>query len=706
MNKLVHGFRFTVLRRKNAVNGQLATENRKFKGFTLIELLTVIAIMSVLAGFTVARFDSVRDKARDTKRKESLKSVQTALVSYYQDTGTYPYSCSVSCTQNEQYSSDNGTDWGLPQLSVYLNSYPKDPSQALAPFGAGQASLIERFWALWQKPKSIASDLLAKLPRFSSKGNPSKSNLAQTQSKGQVLSAATVSPPGTAGNDTSGGTIAWSSPADAVSSNNVYATVTAGANQTTNNLYLFNFGFAIPAGSTINGIEVRVESKANNSNGYAIGAKLMDGATYVGNTDFTGGNTTTEQTFLKGSATALWGATWTSANINSMNFGVGLYATFGAGATTTTFSVDSVTITVYYSAPEPNLTVTSVTTNKSSYTPGEAMTITSTVQNSGAANVTTSFFNGYNKTGPDTAPTCSSITWNGYNIASLNAGTDATTNINTTAPTTAGTYKVGVYTDTNPCQITESSETDNYATSATYTVAAAAAPTADIKANNSDNPPAIPFNSAATLTWTSTNATSCTVNPGGFTGISSRGTTTGNLTTTTAYSIQCTGSGGTTNPADSVTVTVGVATPPTVTLNATSPVNFGATSDVNWSSTDTTSCDITGPGGGTGLGTSGSFTSPALTTDTTYSATCTGSGGSDTKSTTVTVTPPTWLSSCVNKEQVYCYVLLADRSSFFLYAKLENDNDPDLIKTGSACDINNPDKTSAKPFNYCIEAPK
>jgi hypothetical protein len=78
--------------------------------------------------------------------------------------------------------------------------------------------------------------------------------------------------------------------------------------------------------------------------------------------------------------------------------------------------------------------------------------------------------------------------------------------------------------------------------------------TADIKANAQDGPITINYNTPATLSWTSGNATTCTVNPGGFTGISGA-TSTGNLTVTQVYTLFCTNNQGQ-SAQDTVTVNV------------------------------------------------------------------------------------------------------------------------------------------------------
>jgi len=80
-------------------------------------------------------------------------------------------------------------------------------------------------------------------------------------------------------------------------------------------------------------------------------------------------------------------------------------------------------------------------------------------------------------------------------------------------------------------------------------------PVVDIKANGSDNPIPIDYNTAAVISWTSTNADSCLVTPSGWTEINNPGVSSGNLTATTTYTLTCVNSYGTSTP-DSVTICV------------------------------------------------------------------------------------------------------------------------------------------------------
>ena len=66
------------------------------KGFTLVELLIVIAIIGVLSSVVLSSLNISRNKANDAKRIASIKQLQTALETYYNDNGQYPSSADVA----------------------------------------------------------------------------------------------------------------------------------------------------------------------------------------------------------------------------------------------------------------------------------------------------------------------------------------------------------------------------------------------------------------------------------------------------------------------------------------------------------------------------------------------------------------------------------------------------------------------------------
>src|SRR5262249_52083563 len=105
--------------------------------------------------------------------------------------------------------------------------------------------------------------------------------------------------------------------------------------------------------------------------------------------------------------------------------------------------------------------------------------------------------------------------------------------------------------------------------------------------------PSIPAGSAATINWSSTNATSCTAT-GGWTGAkgTSGSQSTGALTQTTTFTLTCTGGGG--SVTKSVTVTV-VPAPPTLDMLSANPTTIptGNSATISRSSTNTTARSAT-----------------------------------------------------------------------------------------------------------------
>ena len=60
------------------------------RGFTLIELLIVMAVMAILIGIALPRFKGMQDEGNIAKVKGELRTLQTAVESYYIHNGAYP----------------------------------------------------------------------------------------------------------------------------------------------------------------------------------------------------------------------------------------------------------------------------------------------------------------------------------------------------------------------------------------------------------------------------------------------------------------------------------------------------------------------------------------------------------------------------------------------------------------------------------------
>lgn len=157
------------------------------------------------------------------------------------------------------------------------------------------------------------------------------------------------------------GTQAWTTtaPNDPLASDNLYATASADDNQTTNYLQCTGYGFAIPAGATINGITVYVERKASGTLVRDAAMRLVRDVAGVPTIQVADRVTLTNYTTADvveahGGGADLWGGVWTAADINSANFGAAL-ASIKAGAAggARTVSVDHMSISVDYTSPFP-----------------------------------------------------------------------------------------------------------------------------------------------------------------------------------------------------------------------------------------------------------------------------------------------------------------------------------------------------------------
>lgn len=161
--------------------------------------------------------------------------------------------------------------------------------------------------------------------------------------------------PGTMADDSAVGTVAWSNPGNVASSNDARAIVSSGG-ATSHYLKCTNFGFAIPGGSTINGVTVSIERVSNRLTAvrYAIDStvSLVKGGAVSGNNkaDLATKWPLTEAVATYGGASDLWGLTLTDSDVNASTFGVVLSAFVTHDIASTSGQVDFISITVDYTA--------------------------------------------------------------------------------------------------------------------------------------------------------------------------------------------------------------------------------------------------------------------------------------------------------------------------------------------------------------------
>ena len=201
---------------------------------------------------------------------------------------------------------------------------------------------------------------------------------------------------------------------------------------------------------------------------------------------------------------------------------------------------------------------------------------------------------------------------------------------------TAALNTLGIYTYSLTCTNTSGS------TSATTTFYVLPLPVGYVSLTAS--PASVNVNGTSSLTWTPSNVTSCTsfsLPASTWTGskaIAGGTYPTPNLSTTTTYVINCTGYYG----AASATTTVTVKQAPIITLTANPPsVALNSSSTLTWSVlNNVTSCTASGGWSGTKAITGGSVKTANLATTTSYTLSCTGSGGTSATTTTVTINQP------------------------------------------------------------------
>ena len=154
---------------------------------------------------------------------------------------------------------------------------------------------------------------------------------------------------GTVVSDATYGDVPWANPSNATASDDTYATCGPLDNfegpYAGEYLRCTNFGFAVPAGATIDGIVVTVEGKTSTGT-IDLNIEALKGGAGTGGTALGNSITTVETAVAFGTSTSKWGTTWTSTDINASTFGVWFYPQ--AGASAQTISIDHVSITVYY----------------------------------------------------------------------------------------------------------------------------------------------------------------------------------------------------------------------------------------------------------------------------------------------------------------------------------------------------------------------
>lgn len=143
---------------------------------------------------------------------------------------------------------------------------------------------------------------------------------------------------------------------NAVDNNSGSGTSTSCTSSSKDKHRFFNYGFSIPAGATISGIEVRLDARADStSSSPKMCVQLSwDGGTTWTAAKATGTLGTSMATFTLGSATDTWGRTWSPAEFADASFRVRVIDV--SSSTSRDFFLDWVAVNVTYSGGAPTPT--------------------------------------------------------------------------------------------------------------------------------------------------------------------------------------------------------------------------------------------------------------------------------------------------------------------------------------------------------------
>ncbi|HVZ11599.1 MAG TPA: type II secretion system protein [Patescibacteria group bacterium] len=146
------------------------------------------------------------------------------------------------------------------------------------------------------------------------------------------------------------------SPNNAYTNNNSYATDTNSGNGTGTNCAgadkdkhrFYNYGITVPSGTTVNGIQVQINAKADSTTGtpFICVQLSWDGGSTWTSTKSTANLTTSNATYTLGTSSDNWGHTWSASDLSDTNFRVRIIDV--ASNNSRDFSLDYVGVKSYY----------------------------------------------------------------------------------------------------------------------------------------------------------------------------------------------------------------------------------------------------------------------------------------------------------------------------------------------------------------------
>ncbi|MFH2137115.1 MAG: DUF2341 domain-containing protein [Candidatus Omnitrophota bacterium] len=187
----------------------------------------------------------------------------------------------------------------------------------------------------------------------------------------------------------------------------------------------YNYGNNIPAGSTIMGIEVKLDAYASTTSGLSqaqIELSWNAGTNFTTTGKITPDMITSEVTYILGGPADTWGRAWTLSELSNANFRVRMLAQ--TSGSTSYIYLDWIPVKIYYELP-PDAAANAVTTNSVSAGQSNALILDVTVTSHSAQDKTISSVT-VNNTGTASDAEISAVTlyYDSNNSGDYNSGID------------------------------------------------------------------------------------------------------------------------------------------------------------------------------------------------------------------------------------------------------------------------------------------
>jgi len=146
----------------------------------------------------------------------------------------------------------------------------------------------------------------------------------------------------------------------------------------------YNYGFVVPAGAAVNGVEVRVDVRLDNGPGYICIQLSWDGGVSWTAPKQTPNLTSSFAAYSVGGASDTWGHAWTASELSNTNFRLRVIdvASSGNGR----FRLDWIGAQVYYTPAAPDEAGPAAVNVSAVAGAGSSVTLTATIDDTAAGN--------------------------------------------------------------------------------------------------------------------------------------------------------------------------------------------------------------------------------------------------------------------------------------------------------------------------------